>query len=192
MRRNTFILLIIFLLSSTQTLLGQYEGLDSNRRQSTTSTNETPFADEITTLRYKDLAYSGMDFSAFGGGISYSIELSPYTGIQFNDRLYLAAGATGSIFSGGVVPMITTVGGVFSFVRVPISNFFIHAEYRFQNAITDYSLRNREWYGTPILGGGYNNDGRLGMYALVGVAFNSKFNYTNALGPFIYRFGFRF
>lgn len=170
----------------------QYEGLDSTRKQATIHSDNTPFADEIVAYRYSDIEYSGLDFTAFGSGISYLIEISPYTGIHINDRFYVAGGVTGSIFSDNMYGVVSTTAGVFSFIRIPISSIFLHAEYRYQNSIVSYQPRERQNFGTPILGGGYNNDNRLGMYALVGVALNPKFAYTNSLGVFVYRFGFRF
>jgi hypothetical protein len=187
-----YLLLIYLFLSSS--VLSQYEGLDSGRRQAVTPTVEAPFVEDIKTYRYKDLEYSGLDFTLFGGGVTNAIELAPFTGLQYDNKIYGAIGISGSVLLITQVnnTIFTTAGSLFSFVRVPISSLFIHLEYRIQNGITSYSSNQREWYGVPILAGGYNNDGRLGMYALVGVAFNNKFAYTNPLGPFVYRFGFRF
>jgi len=183
---------VILLFILPKYVKSQYEGLDSSRKKATIYTDEAPFADEIVTYRYSDIEYNGVDFTAFGSGVSYLLEISPYTGIHFNDRLYLAGGITGSLYSDNIYGVFSTIGGVFSFIRIPISSIFLHAEYRYQNSIVSYQPRERQSFGTPILGGGYNNDGQLGMYALVGVALNPKFAYTNSLGVFVYRFGFRF
>jgi hypothetical protein len=192
MRINPSLVFVILLLIFPQIGISQYEGLDSTRKQAPKNQEEIPFADEIISYRYKDVEYSGLDFTAFGSGISYLLELSPYTGFHIDNRFYMAAGLTGSIYSNNVYGTISTIGGVFTFIRIPISNIFIHAEYRYQNSIVSYQPELREWFGTPILGGGYNTDGTLGMYALVGVALNPKFAYTNSLGALVYRFGFRF
>ena len=192
MRINPPLVFVILLLIFPQIGKSQYEGLDSTRKQAPKKEQETPFADEIEAYRYKDVEYSGLDFTAFGSGISYLLELSPYTGFHIDNKIYMAAGLTGSIYSNNVYGSVSTIGGVFTFVRIPISNIFIHAEYRYQNSLTSYQPQQREWFGTPILGGGYNNDGTLGMYALIGIALNPKFAYTNALGALVYRFGFRF
>ncbi len=183
---------IILFGSMVQKSSGQYEGLDSTRKQSSKNVEETPFVDDIKAYRYQDLAYNGMDFSTFGGGGFFNLELSPYSGVHFNDRFYTALGVTTSILSNNFSRNVSATGGFLAFVRVPISTLFLHAEYRFQNSIISYSPTERGWIGVPIIGGGYNNDGRLGIYALVGVALNPKFSYSNALGVFIYRFGFRF
>ncbi len=186
-------LVCIFLLGGiSPKSFGQYEGLDSTRRQSSKNMEEAPFADEINAYRYKDLAYHGLDFSTGGGGGIYNLEVAPYTGVHFNDRFYAAVGVTTSIISNNFTGNISTIAGVYSFVRVPISSLFLHAEYRYQNSLVSFNPRERAWIGVPIIGGGYNNDGRLGIYALVGVALNPKFSYSNSLGVFIYRFGFRF
>ena len=192
MRINPPLVFVILLLIFPQIGKSQYEGLDSTRKQAPKEEQETPFADEIEAYRYKDVEYSGLDFTAFGSGISYLLELSPYTGFHIDNKIYMAAGLTGSIYSNNVYGSVSTIGGVFTFVRIPISNIFIHTEYRYQNSLTSYQPQQREWFGTPILGGGYNNDGTLGMYALIGIALNPKFAYTNALGALVYRFGFRF
>ena len=192
MRINPPLVFVILLLIFPQIGKSQYEGLDSTRKQAPKKEKETPFADEIEAYRYKDVEYSGLDFTAFGSGISYLLELSPYTGFHIDNKIYMAAGLTGSIYSNNVYSSVSTIGGVFTFVRIPISNIFIHTEYRYQNSLTSYQPQQREWFGTPILGGGYNNDGTLGMYALIGIALNPKFAYTNALGALVYRFGFRF
>jgi len=189
---NPSLVFVILLLWLPKVVKSQYEGLDSTRKQAQIEIDETPFADEIVSYRYKDIEYSGLDFTAFGSGVSYLLELSPYTGFHYNDKAYVALGVTGSLFSDNFNGVISTIGGVYSFIRVPISSVFLHVEYRYQNSIVSYRPQEREWFGTPILGGGYNNDGRLGMYALVGVALNPKFAYTNSLGVLIYRFGFRF
>jgi hypothetical protein len=189
-RHYILIFSILYLSNSS----AQYEGLDSTRKQAYEKTEEAPFVDEITVYRYKDLAYSGLDFTLFGGGLSNSLEIAPFTGLHFNDKVYTAIGLSGSLFFINQFNnnIFTTTGSVFTFVRVPISNVFIHLEYRLQNGVVNFQNAEREWYQVPILAGGYNNDGRLGMYALVGVAFNPRFALTNSLGPFIYRFGFRF
>jgi len=192
MRINPPLVFVILLLIFPQIGKSQYEGLDSTRKQAPKEEQETPFADEIEAYRYKDVEYSGLDFTAFGSGISYLLELSPYTGFHIDNKIYMAAGLTGSIYSNNVYGSVSTIGGVFTFVRIPISNIFIHTEYRYQNSLTSYQPQQREWFGTPILGGGYNNDDTLGMYALIGIALNPKFAYTNALGALVYRFGFRF
>jgi hypothetical protein len=192
MSRNTPLVFIIVILLLSNSVFGQYEGLDSTRKQANQSIQETQFADEIVAYRYKDIAYHGLDFTAFGSGITYLFELAPYTGIHFNEKFYVAAGLTGSIYGDNFNNVLSPIGGIYSFTRLPISNLFLHVEYRYQNSIVSFNPRERQWFGTPILGGGYNDDGRLGMYALVGVAFNPKYSYTNALGAFIYRFGIRF
>lgn len=192
MERLLKIIHVIVIFSLIGVSTAQYEGLDSNRRQSPKNIEEVPFADDVVAIRYKDIAYSGMDFTLFGSGISYHLEIAPYTGIQLNNRFYAAVGVTGSYYGDSYVPVNTLVGGTFAFLRVPISSIFIHGEYRYQNSIVGYSPRERGWFGTPIIGGGYNTDGDLSAYALVGIAFNPKFAYTNSLGSLIYRFGFRF
>lgn len=188
----TRIIHVILLFLASGSVIGQYEGLDSNRRQSIQKQEETPFADDIVAYRYKDMAYSGMDFTVFGTGISYHLELAPYTGIHLNDKIYAAVGVIGSYYGDSYIPINTLVGGTFAFVRIPVGSIFLHGEYRYQNAINSYYRSEREWFGTPVIGGGYNSDGNLSAYALVGIAFNPKFAYTNSLGSFVYRFGFRF
>jgi hypothetical protein len=192
MKRNTPLVFVIVILLLSNSVFGQYEGLDSTRKQTKNPIQETKFADEIVAYRYKDIKYNGLDFTAFGSGITYSMELAPYTGFHINEKFYAAVGLTGSIYADNFNNIMSPIGGVYSFARLPISNLFLHVEYRYQNSIVSFNPRERQWFGTPILGGGYNNDGRLGMYALIGVAFNPKYSYTNALGAFIYRFGIRF
>lgn len=192
MKRNTPLVSVIVLLLLSNSIFAQYEGLDSTRKQAKKSIQETKFADEIVAYRYKDIEYSGLEFTAFGSGVTYLLELAPYTGIHINESFYLAAGLTGSIYADNFRNIISPIGGIYSFARLPISNLFLHVEYRYQNSIVSFDPRERQWFGTTIIGGGYNDDKRLGMYALVGIAFNPKYAYTNALGPFIYRFGVRF
>lgn len=192
MKRNTPLVSVIVMLLLSNSTYAQYEGLDSTRKQAKRPIKETKFADDIVAYRYKDIEYSGLDFTAFGSGITYLMEIAPYTGVHFNEKFYLAAGLTGSIYSDNFNNILSPIGGIYSFARLPISNLFLHVEYRYQNSIVSFNPRERQWFGTPILGGGYNNDGRLGFYGLVGVAINPKYAYTNALGAFIYRFGIRF
>jgi hypothetical protein len=172
----------------------QYEGLDSNRRQikEINKENEAPFADEIVAYRYKDLQYNGADVTAFGYGGVYSLELSPYTGLHFNNKIFTAVGLSGGFFQSDLRGIATFNGSAFGFVRVPINSIFLHAEYRYQNALIDVSPNLRETYGTGIFGIGYADGSQINSYFLVGFATNPKYAYTSSLGSIIYRFGFRF
>ena len=81
---NPSLVFVILLLWLPKVVKSQYEGLDSTRKQAQINSDEAPFADEIVSYRYKDIEYSGLDFTAFGSGVSYLLELSPYTGFHYN------------------------------------------------------------------------------------------------------------
>lgn len=132
----------------------QYEGLDSNRRQikEINKENEAPFADEIVAYRYKDLQYNGADVTAFGYGGVYSLELSPYTGLHFNNKIFTAVGLSGGFFQSDLRGIATFNGSAFGFVRVPINSIFLHAEYRYQNALIDVSPNLRKPMVQAFLG----------------------------------------
>lgn len=184
---------VIFMFTGSKSLIGQYEGLDSNRRQVIAALKQKDsFADNSVNL--KDMRFSGLDFSIFGNGSTYQLELAPYTGYHFNERLYLAAGVSGSVITipsstGGIV---STNIAAFGFLRIPVNSFFLDAEYRIQNSVTAYEPRTREWFGSSIIGIGYLNEDNMGSYIVLGVALNPKYYFSSPLGPFIYRFGFRF
>jgi hypothetical protein len=182
------------LLFNCSSIYSQYEGLDSNRRQmkQLKKDDDAPFADEIVAYRYKDLKYNGADVTAFGYGGVYSLELSPYTGLQFDNKFFAAVGLSGGFFQSDLRGIATFNGATFGFVRIPINSIFIHAEYRYQNALVDILPNIRESYGTGIFGIGYADGSQINSYFLVGFATNPKYAYTSSLGSIIYRFGFRF
>lgn len=185
---------VIFMFTSNQSLYSQYEGLDSNRRQIKAALKQKDsFADNSINLI--EMRFSGLDFSVFGNGSTYQLELAPYTGYQFNERLYLAGGISGSVITMPTITgngLISTNIAAFGFLRIPVNSFFLDAEYRIQNSVTSYEPRTREWFGTSIIGIGYLNEDNFGSYILLGVALNPKYYFSSPLGPFIYRFGFRF
>ncbi len=189
--------LIFFLFGS---LRGQYEGLDSNRRQiknASKSQNDTLDAEEIKAIRYTDIEFKGFDFTIFGTGSTFQLEGAPFTGIHINERIYLATGAFAGIYSqsnssSSNVQLATINYGAFVFTRLSVNSLFLHAEYRYQNTVTDLTPRKRSFYGNPIIGIGYNYEEEMGSYGIVGVALNPNSYITSPLGPIVYRIGFRF
>mgnify|MGYP000905980253 CR=1 FL=1 len=194
MRALFRIILVTSFLTLTTRSFAQYEGLDSNRRQikEMKKTDEVPFADEIVAYRYRDLKYSGADITAFGYGGVYSLEISPYTGLQFDNKIYAAVGLSAGFYQSAFRGISTLNAATFGFVRIPINSIFIHAEYRYQNALIDISPNKRGSYGTGIFGVGYADGSELNSYFLIGFASNPKYSITSSLGSIIYRFGFRF
>jgi len=183
-----------FFICNCASVFSQYEGLDSNRRQikEIKKIDEAPFADEIVAYRYRDLKYNGSDITAFGYGGVYSFELSPYSGIHFNNKIYAAVGISGGFYQNNFRGIATFNGSAFGFLRVPINSIFLHAEYRHQNSLISINPNERGTFGTGIFGIGYSDGSELNSYFLVGFATNPKFSYTSSLGSIIYRFGFRF
>jgi hypothetical protein len=173
-------------------LNAQYEGLDSNRRQSPDYKYDYSEEPGSSSFDYDKIKYNGADFSAFGSGTVYSLELIPFTGISLNDRFYLAAGGVLSLYSDNLRMLYSGNYGVTSMLRIPISNFFLHMEYRAQNALTDLDYRTRNWYTTPIIGGGFVYESKMNTIVLVGLALNPDYGKTNPLGGIVYRFGIRF
>lgn len=194
MQRLFRIFSVTILLVNCISVYSQYEGLDSNRRQikELKKIEEPPFADEIVAYRYKDLKYSGIDMTAFGYGGVYSLEASPYTGLHFNNKIYAAVGISAGFYQSDFRGIATFNGSTFTFLRIPINSIFIHAEYRFQNALVQVNPNLREAYGTGLFGIGYADGSDINSYFLVGFASNPKYAYTSSLGSIIYRFGFRF
>ncbi len=166
---------------------GQYEGLDSNRRQmkEIQSVND----DYKDRKAYSDYSIHGIDIMMDPISYSLTLEANPYTGLHYNERVYLCGGVFGAIYSG--INEVYTTYGANAFIRIPVNSFFLHGEYRLQNGLT-MPFYKREWYKVPILGMGYVYGDDMESYAMVGLAFNDKFNLLNPLGAIVFRLGFRF
>jgi len=194
------ILIISTLYFVPNVLFSQYEGLDSNRRQiknAPKSMPDTLDAEDIKAIRYSDIEFKGFDFTIFGTGSTFQLEGAPFTGIHINERIYLAGGAFVGIYSqsnssSSNIQLATVNYGAFVFTRLSVNSLFLHAEYRYQNTVTDLSPRARSTYGNPIIGIGYNYEEEMGSYGIIGVALNSDSYLTSPLGPIVYRIGFRF
>lgn len=165
----------------------QYEGLDSNRRQ----TKEIQsFKDDYSEKKaYSDYSIHGIDLMFDPISYSLTLEANPYTGLHYNERIYLCAGVFGAVYEG--INTIYTTYGTNVFMRVPVNAFFLHGEFRLQNGLT-LPFYKREWYKVPILGMGYVYGEDMDSYAMLGLAFNEKFNLLNPLGAIAFRVGFRF
>jgi hypothetical protein len=191
---------MVFLLLAYDSVIAQYEGLDSNRRQiknATKSNSDTLDAEDIRAIRYSDIEFKGFDFTIFGTGSTFQLEGAPYLGIHINERIYLAGGPFLGIYSqsnssASNINLATVNYGGFVFTRLTVNSLFLHAEYRYQNTVTDLNPRRRSFYGNPIIGIGYNYEDDMGSYGIVGVALNADSYLTSPLGPIIYRFGIRF
>jgi hypothetical protein len=181
-------------------VLAQYEGLDSTRRQikyAPKANSDTLDAEEIQAIRYSDIEFKGLDFTIFGSGSTFQLEFAPFTGIHINERIYLAGGGYAALYSRSNSSFsnesFATINvGCFAFARVSVNSLFLHAEYRYQNSLTDLSPRTRSNFGIPIIGIGYNYEEDMGSYGLIGFALNPDSYLTSPFGPIVYRIGFRF
>jgi len=168
-------------------LTAQYDGLDSNRRQ---SKDIQKVKDDYTEkLAYSDYSIHGIDIMIDPISYSLTMEANPYTGIHFNERIYLCGGAFGAIYS--LDNQIFTTYGANVFLRIPVNQFFLHGEYRLQNGIT-MPFYKREWYKVPIVGMGYMYGESMESYALFGLAISDKYALVNPLKAIVFRIGFRF
>lgn len=168
-------------------LTAQYDGLDSNRRQ---SKDIQKVKDEYREkIAYSDMSIHGIDIMMDPVFYTLTLEANPYTGIHYNNRIYLCAGAFGAVYSLG--DQIYTTYGANAFVRIPVNSFFLHGEYRLQNSLT-MPFYKREWYKVPIIGLGYMYGEDMETYALFGLAISDKFSFINPLSSLVFRLGFRF
>lgn len=165
----------------------QYDGLDSNRRQ--TKENQTIKDDYRDRKSYSDYSIHGIDIMMDPISYSLTLEANPFTGLHLNERIYLCGGVFGAVYSG--INQFYTTYGTNVFVRIPVNSFFLHGEYRLQNGLT-MPFYKREWYKVPIFGIGYVYGEDMEQYAMLGLAFNPKFNLLNPLGALTFRIGMRF
>jgi hypothetical protein len=168
-------------------LRAQYDGLDTNRRQSKDIQKVND--DYREKIAYSDMSIHGIDLLFDPISYSLTFEANPYTGIHFRERIYLCAGAFGAVYSLG--NQVYTTYGANAFLRIPVNKFFLHGEYRIQNGIT-MPFYKREWYKVPIVGIGYMYGEEMESYALFGLAISDKYSFINPLGAIVFRVGFRF
>lgn len=168
-------------------LIAQYDGLDSNRRQ----TKDIQKVKDVYSdkLAYSDYSIHGMDIMFDPISYSLTFEANPYTGIHYKERVYLCGGLFGAVYSRGNQAFTTYGANVFS--RISVNQFFLHGEYRLQNGLT-MPYYKREWYKVPIIGLGYMYGEDMESYALFGFALSEKFAFLNPLSSIVFRVGIRF
>ena len=167
-------------------LFGQYEGLDSSRKQVYEKQSfKDSFAEKIPIITSK---FIGLDIMVSPISNSLFIEANPFVGINIKDHIYLSGGAFASVWS---YYSTYFTSGINATARLVFNQIFLHTEYRLQygqtsnNMPTEYGM-----YTLPIFGIGYLKD--ESSYIMVGVAVSDKFAISSPLGKFIYRIGFYF
>jgi len=169
-------------------LFGQYEGLDSTRKQVYEKQSfKDSFAEKTPIITNN---FIGLDVMLSPISNSLFIEANPFVGINIKDRIYLAGGAFASIWSYYENAYFTT--GINVTGRLVFNQIFLHTEYRFQYGQISNAFQTKEYgtYGLPIFGIGYLKD--ESSYVLIGVALSDKFAISSPLGKFVYRIGFYF
>jgi len=170
-------------------LFGQYEGLDSTRKQVyEMQPFKDSFAEKIPIVTDK---FVGLDVMLSPISNSLFIEANPFVGINIKDRIYLAGGAFASIWSYYENAYVTS--GINATGRLVFNQIFLHTEYRLQYGQINtgiYTKKEYGFYGLPIFGIGYSKD--ESSYVLIGIALSDKFAISSPLGKFVYRIGFYF
>lgn len=168
-------------------LFGQYEGLDSSRKQVYEKQSfKDSFAEKIPIITSKLV---GLDLMASPISNSLFIEANPFVGVNIKDHIYLSGGAFASVWS---YYNTYFTSGINATGRLVFNQIFLHTEYRLQygQISTGYNPKEYGMYGLPIFGIGYLKD--ESSYIMVGVAVSDKFAISSPLGKFIYRIGFYF
>lgn len=168
-------------------LFGQYEGLDSSRKQVyEKQTIKDSFAEKEPFITDK---FAGLDLMLSPISNSLFIEANPFVGINIKDRIYLAGGAFASVWSYYNTYFTT---GINATGRLVFNQIFLHAEYRLQygQISGEYSPVEYGTYTLPIFGIGYFKDDNA--YMMIGVAISNQYAISSPLGKFVYRIGFYF
>lgn len=119
-------------------------------------------------------------------------ELSPFVGLQVKPWAQLCVGVTGM----ADVPLTSTgrgylFAGPYAFSRVILGEqFFFQAEYDMINAPVLSTPKQRQWISSPIIGGGYINEG--GSWIFIGYALDRTYAETVPMSRLVYRIGITF
>jgi len=177
----------LFMCICSLSLFGQYEGLDSTRKQVYEKQSfKDNFAEKNPLISDK---IAGLDFMVSPISNSLFVEVNPFVGINIRDRVYLAGGAFASVWS---YYNTYFTSGINATGRLVFNQIFLHTEYRLQYGQISSEFMPTEYgmYGLPIFGIGYSKD--ESSYIMVGIAVSDKFAISNPLGKFVYRIGFYF
>ena len=187
---------VFILLFVSQLCFGQYDGLNGETKQESTSSTEPSkrkSANDSLISDYEERPsitdhlsmYKAVEFMTNGSQNFLYLSFDPQAGVSLKDRLYLGGGVNLGLDN------FTGMGGVFGFSRISINKIFFQAEYRTINTyVREYG--KRDWISSPIFLIGYSSDDNMSGWGSIGLAINSEYSRNMPFGAIVYRIGVRF